>query len=452
VQAFVDRQDPEYRFISFERVKTDRRVPEVAGMVCANSLLGSPFGIMRLPDWRYFEFLHLIDPDVIRDWGSVLTNSPATRKQFYTADLYTPAFLSDQNLMLINLTAAGYIFSRGVAFKFSSPYSLLSEPDLVQEEFGRAGGKLKHPWVHYKEPRTIGQVDFHRPEGGPQVSTEFPQAYSFASHVYPGASLALELAPVAESSGPWRGHVRISGKAENQDAFTVLYASSVEAGSGALLHFKAPLEKLAGRTAEFKIELDSAQAGARSLVIDPRLVRSDAPFQRVEAGPIDVFVNTRALPRSFIVHEARSLPGPEVRAVMTDPARFDPGRMVLFEKGEAPPNLIELAERGRGRPAPADKLETMQRGRGILVLRAHPGSAGWLFVSDTLFPGWRVYVDGIEERIYRADLAFRAVFLTEGPHEVRFSYEPAGFRVGLWFGLASLLAAAGFLGGRGRTT
>jgi hypothetical protein len=187
-------------------------------------------------------------------------------------------------------------------------------------------------------------------------------------------------------------------------------------------------------------------------VIDPRLVRSDAPFQRVEAGPIDVFVNTRALPRSFIVHEARSLPGPEVRAVMTDPARFDPGRMVLFEKGEAPPNLIELAERGRGRPAPADKLETMQRGRGILVLRAHPGSAGWLFVSDTLFPGWRVYVDGIEERIYRADLAFRAVFLTEGPHEVRFSYEPAGFRVGLWFGLASLLAAAGFLGGRGRTT
>jgi len=56
---------------------------------------------------------------------------------------------------------------------------------------------------------------------------------------------------------------------------------------------------------------------------------------------------------------------------------------------------------------------------------------GLLFVSDTFYPGWKVYVDGEEKRIYRADTAFRAVPITRGRHIVKFVYQPDSFSRGL---------------------
>ncbi|HUT54628.1 MAG TPA: hypothetical protein VM658_14655 [bacterium] len=449
VQAFADKQDPEYRFISFERFAGKQVRPEVAGMVASHTALGSAFGYMRLPDWRYFEFLHLIDPDIVRDWISVLTNSPATRKEFYAADLYNPAYLDDKNLPLLNLAAARYVFSRGIPFKFSSPYSLLNEPGLVKENYGRLG-KGNPPWALYKVPRITGPVSFNFRPNGAVVSTEFPQTFSFTSYVYPDTSLLFELAPFVECSGPWRGRVRVSGTAEGQDSSTVLYASSVET-EGDWLKYSLALDKLAGRTAQFKIELTSDEDGSWTYMIDPRLIRPDAPFQRLETGPIEIYINTRALPRSFIVHDAMSLSGPDLRAIMMDPARFDPGRTILFEAGGAADNLMALAARGQGAPAAPDAVESSRHSGGEVLVRARLGSPGWLFISDAMYPGWRVFADGIEERIYRADLVFRAVFLTEGRHEVRFIYQPAGFRIGLWFCLASLIAAGALIiVGRGR--
>jgi uncharacterized membrane protein YfhO len=60
-------------------------------------------------------------------------------------------------------------------------------------------------------------------------------------------------------------------------------------------------------------------------------------------------------------------------------------------------------------------------------------------MSDTYYPGWRVFVDGVEERIYCANLGFRAVFLTKGAHEVKFVYKPKVFKIGLIISLITIL-------------
>ena len=70
-------------------------------------------------------------------------------------------------------------------------------------------------------------------------------------------------------------------------------------------------------------------------------------------------------------------------------------------------------------------------------------TGGILVLSDTYYPGWRAFVDGVERPILRANHVFRAVVVPTGAREVVFSYEPDSFRYGL---LVSVAAAALWLG------
>jgi len=54
-------------------------------------------------------------------------------------------------------------------------------------------------------------------------------------------------------------------------------------------------------------------------------------------------------------------------------------------------------------------------------------------------PGWKAFVDGTETRIYRANYAFRSVYLEPGEHSVVMRYDAGGIRRGL---VLTLCAAA----------
>jgi len=45
-------------------------------------------------------------------------------------------------------------------------------------------------------------------------------------------------------------------------------------------------------------------------------------------------------------------------------------------------------------------------------------------LSDTDYPGWRAYVDDRAVPIYRVNMAFRAVQVDDGAHQVVFAYGP----------------------------
>ncbi len=61
-----------------------------------------------------------------------------------------------------------------------------------------------------------------------------------------------------------------------------------------------------------------------------------------------------------------------------------------------------------------------------------------LVVADTYYPDWKATLDGTPTTIYRANLAFRAVIVPAGKHEVRMTYQPQSFTVGAAISLASL--------------
>jgi hypothetical protein len=74
-----------------------------------------------------------------------------------------------------------------------------------------------------------------------------------------------------------------------------------------------------------------------------------------------------------------------------------------------------------------------------VMLESTSDKDAFLYVSDTYYPGWRAYVDGKETKIYRANLAFRAVEVPKGKHTVVFKYVPMSFYIGLCLTIFGIL-------------
>ncbi len=66
----------------------------------------------------------------------------------------------------------------------------------------------------------------------------------------------------------------------------------------------------------------------------------------------------------------------------------------------------------------------------------------FLVFSDPFYPGWSVSVDGTPVPVVRANLAFSAIFLPKGTHEIVKSYRPYSYLVGI---ISSLFAGLGGL-------
>lgn len=72
-------------------------------------------------------------------------------------------------------------------------------------------------------------------------------------------------------------------------------------------------------------------------------------------------------------------------------------------------------------------LETNSIGNSVLVL------------TDPFYNGWKAYVDEREEKIYRADYTFRAIYIPSGKHVVSFIYDPDSFRIGIAAAIIGIL-------------
>ena len=87
-------------------------------------------------------------------------------------------------------------------------------------------------------------------------------------------------------------------------------------------------------------------------------------------------------------------------------------------------------------------FETYKETESVINVKSEGN--GILFVSDTFYPGWKVFVDGVEGEILKADFAFRGVVVSGGEHRVRFVYTPSSFFNGLKISVVSLLLLAVF--------
>ena len=147
-------------------------------------------------------------------------------------------------------------------------------------------------------------------------------------------------------------------------------------------------------------------------------------------------------PRSFMVYRAR--------AVDTDAE----AARLLREDPEAVFSRVLLAADPRSLPAAAAEAAGGQGAADVRavsyspersVWRVRTDRPGYLFTGDAYYPGWEAELDGRPATLYRANLAFRAVYVPAGEHVVVHRFEPRSIEMGLAVAAASLLAVAALL-------
>jgi hypothetical protein len=154
------------------------------------------------------------------------------------------------------------------------------------------------------------------------------------------------------------------------------------------------------------------------------------------AEGLSIYENLDVLPRAFLVHQAE-VPGSDeaILAALTG-EEFDLSSSILLEDPSA---LDRLESLDSAPPAVEgqDSVCVVDYGLNRVVIETTSSRPGFLFLSDTDFPGWQVRVDGREEPLYRADYLFRAVLVPMGPHTVEFAFDPVPFKIGLAIALVT---------------
>jgi O-antigen/teichoic acid export membrane protein len=170
-------------------------------------------------------------------------------------------------------------------------------------------------------------------------------------------------------------------------------------------------------------------------------------YELVYDGEVRIYENTDVLPRAF------ALPNAEVVAEpgLTDRLpTFDPRQVILLDQATLPQAEYPITKTDWSlQPA---RVVTYAP-NSVFVDVEMPGP-GWLLLADSYFPGWKAYrsdlidpdtnaaypipnpqdepADETELQIVRADGNFRAVYLPQGAHRVRFKYTPMSFKLGLY--------------------
>jgi hypothetical protein len=145
------------------------------------------------------------------------------------------------------------------------------------------------------------------------------------------------------------------------------------------------------------------------------------------------------LPRAFVVPEAEILPKQKVLDRLIDPG-FDPLKTVLLED-DGKPLASQMQIGSREKLSPGKAHITSYRPDEILVATDSEES-GYLFLSESYYPGWKAYVDEKPVRIFRGNYLFRVIPLPRGKHRVRFIFDPYTLKVGACITFLTLLLFA----------
>lgn len=140
------------------------------------------------------------------------------------------------------------------------------------------------------------------------------------------------------------------------------------------------------------------------------------------------------LPRAYFVSQVYWAKN-EAEAIsrLTSPD-FDYHREVIIMESEA----LRLAHDKEKAEEESGKVYVVIDRANQVSLKVEAPSSGFVVLTDTFYPGWQAMVDNQPATIWPANLAFRAVAVEAGAHEIVFSYRPRSFTLGWWISVSSL--------------
>jgi len=132
------------------------------------------------------------------------------------------------------------------------------------------------------------------------------------------------------------------------------------------------------------------------------------------------------LPRAFMVYGYKSIKKDEILDRLTNPD-FDPVKEILFEREQDPLQPFQNPSRSS---LPVGQVEIVSYRPDSLTVQTKSSEAGFLFLSEVFYPGWKAFIDGQPTRILRGDYLFRILEVPQGEHQVRLVFDPWTIKAG----------------------
>lgn len=182
-------------------------------------------------------------------------------------------------------------------------------------------------------------------------------------------------------------------------------------------------------------------ANVRYLISAQELAGSGLDLLKVYSGEVQVYENPGFLPRAFIVHQTQVASHSQIalEKVMDDEVNLK--EVGIIEVGNSPVNLQAMAEHDESHQSGpcSDSAEITHYEPQRVRLQVNLCEPGLVVLTDTYYSGWKVYVDGVEQHLYRTDYLFRGVYSDRGQHKVRFVYDSLSYKTGLALSAASAI-------------
>ena len=158
--------------------------------------------------------------------------------------------------------------------------------------------------------------------------------------------------------------------------------------------------------------------------LDPKV--DESRFKLVFDQGFRVWQNFDVLPRVLAATSVRIDSEPERTVGKTEMAAVDYNSVAVLTK--LPRGLERLRVDGDDvvpLPGEGKAIARIQEYRNSeVVILADSSREAIVVLNDLYYPYWRVYVDGREEELLRANYVFRGVHVGPGQHEIVFSFEP----------------------------
>ena len=188
-------------------------------------------------------------------------------------------------------------------------------------------------------------------------------------------------------------------------------------------------------------------------VISPKDFKASGYMLVKKTEKVNIYKNENFLPRVFLADKAVIIKDEKKILEKLKGKDFNPVREVILEEVlDSPPEadrsnntarsfapLLQYSSKERTKQVSrGESVDILKYEAGEVIIEAETSAPRFLVLSDTYYPGWKVYIDKKPGKIYRADYILRAVYLEPGKHIVKFRYGPFSFKIGFMITLATM--------------
>lgn len=185
----------------------------------------------------------------------------------------------------------------------------------------------------------------------------------------------------------------------------------------------APMERFAHLDNSTGSMVDIAGVN-RILSLSSEYEKYDDDVEEIfDDGKVYVYENKSAIGRAMIYHDWKVIENEDDRYSYLLSDGFDPKNEVVVSSKVA---IV------KDRDIEATKANIFSYSNQEVLIDVESKKDAIVYLSDTYYPGWEVYVNGKKSEIFKVNNVFRGVLVRSGTNLIRFVYNPKSFKIGMW--------------------